>query len=449
MKPKYSQRNTFAIPAGCGAIVLALTSFAVQAAPTNTKTGTNAGASFTTGKNNTADGFSALRFTKTGKANTAVGALALNKNVSGSNNAAFGFQALYKNVAGNLNTALGDGSLMNCTGSQNIGIGQDGGFNLTNGNNNIAIGNDGVVGESNKIRIGTSGVHTDTFLTGVIHGNGSGLTGLSIPASSVTGAISGSQVTNGSINNAKLATGSVTSAKLVPNLILGGTTTGNFSGSLAGNASSATSAGSISTSNIKLSERSSGTFGDAASYAFDGGANGLLLETWVGGSSVDSGGLFLNNSTAALYSPGDGGNILSVFDEDFLGDATPVSAFRVLNSNEGISTPGVVYQGANQKYRSTADEEGLKIVRGGVIGATGAITKGSAYSVVRGGAGVYTITFTTPFASAPSVTGNARNNTNYMLNISAATISSVIIYINNTSNANVDQDFDFIAIGPR
>jgi trimeric autotransporter adhesin len=38
---------------------------------------------------------------------------------------------------------------------------------LTTGSNNIDIGNVGVAGESNKIRIGTRTIHTDTFIAGI------------------------------------------------------------------------------------------------------------------------------------------------------------------------------------------------------------------------------------------------------------------------------------------
>src|SRR5262249_35859089 len=41
------------------------------------------------------------------------------------------------------------------------------GQNLTTGSNNIDISNAGAANESNKIRIGTSGTHTNTFIAGI------------------------------------------------------------------------------------------------------------------------------------------------------------------------------------------------------------------------------------------------------------------------------------------
>ena len=229
MKPIHKHHlGLKSLTTGIGATLLALMS--VASAQSNTKTGLNAGAAITTGTNNTAIGASALQADKTGSFNTAVGASALLK-TTGASNVAVGFEALWKSTKGGFNVAVGDGALRSTTtGSHNIGLGEDAGINLTVGSDNICIDNPGIAGESGKIRIGTAGIHTDTFLTGIIHGDGSGLT--SLPANSVTG---------GQIANAV-----VTSAKLAPGLTLAGKTTGSFSGPLEGNAMTAdfaTSAG--------------------------------------------------------------------------------------------------------------------------------------------------------------------------------------------------------------
>lgn len=163
-----------------GAILVALSSITSASAQTNTSTGTKAGAGVTTGLHNTADGYTALQANKTGRFNTAIGSSALLKS-TGASNVAVGFEALWKNTTGSLNVAVGDGALRsNTKGSGNIGIGEDAGINLTVGSDNICIDNKGIAAESGQIRIGTSGIHTHTYLAGVIHGNGSGLTNLPI-----------------------------------------------------------------------------------------------------------------------------------------------------------------------------------------------------------------------------------------------------------------------------
>jgi hypothetical protein len=117
----------------------------------NTATGTAALATNTTGNNNTATGLDALFVNKTGNNNTAVGSDALFFNRHGSNNTALGQKALYKNT----------------TGSNNIALGKFAGAHVTTGINNIDVGNSGVGGESNTIRIGTTGTQTNAYIAGV------------------------------------------------------------------------------------------------------------------------------------------------------------------------------------------------------------------------------------------------------------------------------------------
>jgi hypothetical protein len=133
----------------------------------------------TTGNQNTSIGITSLQSNSTGGANTAVGALAMSQSVSGSGNTAVGWKALVVNTSGGNNVALGTEALLNFTlGNSNIAIGPGAGRELTTGNDNIIIGNPGVAGETGIIRIGTSGIHTNTHITGVIHGDGSGLSGV-------------------------------------------------------------------------------------------------------------------------------------------------------------------------------------------------------------------------------------------------------------------------------
>lgn len=273
-----------ALAAGVGALILALASANIASAQTNTTNGPNAtltngiraGANMAAdGQHNSAYGNTALRFNTTGdfnnafgslaltanvtgnyntgigygalnsnteSFNTSVGCLSLNVNTTGTSNTAIGFQALFNNTIGGFNVAIGDGALLNnTTGGNNISIGEDGGINLTTGSDNIYIGSPGgTAGESRKIRIGTQGTHTDTFLTGVIHGNGSQLT--NIPAASLAGQITTAQIANAAVTKANIANAAVNSNKLAANLTLAGTTTGTFSGNLTGNATTASSA---------------------------------------------------------------------------------------------------------------------------------------------------------------------------------------------------------------
>jgi hypothetical protein len=121
-----------------------------------------------TGASNTASGFEALANNTIGNNNTAYGVTALGNNSTGSANTAAGFSALLNDTTGSSNTAVGINSLLNnSTGASNIALGVNAGSNLTTGTNNIDIGAAGVAGESKKIRIGTKGTQTATFIAGI------------------------------------------------------------------------------------------------------------------------------------------------------------------------------------------------------------------------------------------------------------------------------------------
>jgi uncharacterized coiled-coil protein SlyX len=100
--------------------------------------------------------------------NTFLGDDALLNNTTGNWNTAIGDNALLSNTTGNSNIAIGYRALeSNTTGGGNIALGVTAGINLTTGDSNIDIGNPGIAGEFKTIRIGTTGTHTKTFITGI------------------------------------------------------------------------------------------------------------------------------------------------------------------------------------------------------------------------------------------------------------------------------------------
>jgi len=211
----------------------------------------------TTGSNNVANGAAALNWNSTGNNNTANGYWALLKNTSGSYNTANGYNALMWNISGAFNTGDGQQALaLNNTGTNNIAVGYQAGYNIS-GNNNIDIGNPGVSSDNNIIRIGSG--QTQTFIAGVINGNGSGLTSLnpaSLSAGTANISISGSAATavNGVVTIGSYADpGWITSlsgAKISGNIsgnAVTATTANNFSGSLAGGVTGTQGATVVST----------------------------------------------------------------------------------------------------------------------------------------------------------------------------------------------------------
>lgn len=149
---------------GMGGGGLELTAFGVLAL-------TNSSGSY-----NNAFGEGALKFNSSGGGNSAFGSEALKNNTTGVNNLAAGGFSLFDNVSGSQNTALGVDALNNASGSWNIGIGYQAGVSNTAGSTNIYIGSFGNANDTNITRIGSS--QSDTYLAGIIHGNGSSLTNL-------------------------------------------------------------------------------------------------------------------------------------------------------------------------------------------------------------------------------------------------------------------------------
>jgi hypothetical protein len=148
----------------------------------NTANGVNSLFSNTTANANTANGYQALLGNTTGPYNTADGVNALKGNTIGGANTANGVNALFSNTSGGDNTANGFEALFNnTTGRSNIALGFQAGLNLTTGSNNIDIYNPGVAGESNIIRIGTTGTQQATFIAGI---SGIGVTGAAVVVSS-------------------------------------------------------------------------------------------------------------------------------------------------------------------------------------------------------------------------------------------------------------------------
>jgi trimeric autotransporter adhesin len=185
-------RCVFLIPSVLVCFALLPKAQAVSPAPDggypgeNTAEGQTALLGLTTGRFNTAVGYLSLLSDGSGSYNTAIGAGtllantadentatgagALLSNTAGFGNTANGAFALFNNTTGAGNTACGEHALYNNTsGGNNIALGQLAGSNVTTTINNIDIGNSGVASESNTIRIGTSGIHTFTFISG-IHG---------------------------------------------------------------------------------------------------------------------------------------------------------------------------------------------------------------------------------------------------------------------------------------
>jgi len=147
----------------------------------------------TIGANNVAIGAQALVFNIDGDFNTAVGTQALSSNTIGLSNTAVGAGALFSNTEGNQNVAIGTGALFsNTTGILNIALGWNAGRDLTTGNNNIDIFNTGEAGDDGTIRIGSTSLHTATYIAGISGATASGGAAVFVAADGKLGTLTSS-----------------------------------------------------------------------------------------------------------------------------------------------------------------------------------------------------------------------------------------------------------------
>jgi hypothetical protein len=196
----------------------------------NTAIGFNSLKAVTSGTDNVAVGYNALAANSLNLTSTAVGVSAL-QSATADANTAVGYRALLTNVSGESNVAVGSSAIATIEGSFNTSIGKDAGIFITTGDNNtfvgsrtaatatsssnntylgyragsliltgssnlflgyqsgiaytgtessnISIGNSGVLGESNKLRIGTQGTGTQQQDESYIAGQLNGLSGRS------------------------------------------------------------------------------------------------------------------------------------------------------------------------------------------------------------------------------------------------------------------------------
>lgn len=129
------------------------------------------GASITSANDTTALGKLAAAAISSGQENTFIGYESGVHYTTGSNSTAIGAFSMFSAIGGaSNNTTLGYSSLYNLAGigTGNISIGSNSSTAYTTTeSNNIIVGNIGVIADSGKIRIGTNGTHTATYIAGI------------------------------------------------------------------------------------------------------------------------------------------------------------------------------------------------------------------------------------------------------------------------------------------
>ncbi len=108
----------------------------------------------------------------------------------------------------------------------------------------------------------------------------------------------------------------------------------------------------------------------------------------------------------------------------------------------------------NTVQTSAAEPNPLRIVRGSVTGATGAIVSGAGFTATRTGTGTYLIQFLTPYTNATSYMILAQPTTGYgnlgsqlFINISSQAANQFNLETFDNAGAAADEDFVFFVIG--
>jgi formylglycine-generating enzyme required for sulfatase activity len=319
------------------------------------------------GFNNTANGYQALYHNTSGGNNVADGYEALYINTVGNNNTANGYQALNGNISGNFNMADGSEALYSLlTGSNNIALGSLAGYNLTLGSFNIYIGNPGASTDNNIIRIGTS--QTQTFIAGVINGNGAGLTNLSLsqlPAGVVTN--NAPLVGLGSLflNNGLLMGGNLNFLSATPSIYAGSTRLlysdsnnnsafGLAAGSGGGNNNTAIGAGALSgnaTGNNNVATGNGALQNNTASYNTADGGYALQANT-AGNNNVAVGYNALNANMNGLNNTASG---FAALQNSTASYNTADGGFALQNLQAGNNNIGIGYNAGNNLVAGAND----------------------------------------------------------------------------------------------
>ncbi|SPE57140.1 Alpha-tubulin suppressor and related RCC1 domain-containing protein-like protein (modular protein) [Verrucomicrobia bacterium] len=164
------------------------------------------------------------------------------------------------------------------------------------------------------------------------------------------------------------------------------------------------------------------------------GANGSQLIFNLGGGSrfsfVDSPG---GKELVSIVETGDGYGSIGV-------DTT--------SPNGALDVRGIVRLGSSGQYYAPGGNEDLYIIRG-VVASTGAIVAGTGFTVTKGATGFFTVNFTNAFSATPAVVVTPQSGINRIATCTLVSTTSAGIWTRDTSGTATDNQFDFIAIGPK
>jgi hypothetical protein len=113
-----------------------------------------------------------------------------------------------------------------------------------------------------------------------------------------------------------------------------------------------------------------------------------------------------------------------------------------------LDVHGSIQLGSTGQYFAPGGNEDLHIVRGVVNSAAGIIV-GTGFSVTKGGTGFFTINFSPGFGGTPAVVVTAQSGIDRIATCTSVSATSAGIWTRDSAGTATDNQFNFIAIGPK
>lgn len=173
--------------------------------------------------------------------------------------------------------------------------------------------------------------------------------------------------------------------------------------------------------------------------------NGVVVTAVSANASPAVGGVFFaQGSTASNIGIQTGANGAGSTGINISGAATSI------NADATIQTTGDVKLGAGAAFYAASGSEDLKMLRGTVSG-TGLIALGTGFTIVHTvGTNIYTVNFTIPFSSIPSVVVSSFSGAiGAFYDVPVLTTGTVFVFTYDKLGNPAEEPFHFIAMGPR
>jgi hypothetical protein len=256
-------------------------------------------------------------------------------------------------------------------------------------------------------------------------------------------AISSAMLATGAVGSTQLAAASVTNAKLGTDAVLT-TNIGNLNVTTAKIADLNVTTGKIADANVTTAKIADANV-TTAKIADLNVTTGKLADASVTGTKIASATIAAGNlATGAVTSTAilDG----TIATADIANSA--ITSAKIADGNiTGADIASATITSDNLGTNTATAVENLRIVRG-TINSLGLTTAGSGFSVSSNATGV-TVTFDTPFSSAPSVVVSPLTNDGWVQGVNTITTNSFFSGGSLSGVGAFRRGFTFIAIGPR